>query len=737
VAPDEEPGSPLAQAIAEAAVAAAPRTLPEELTVPPDPDEAPPLDLATLSGPVEATLTPPAEDEEPELVFELLAEPLLGVTEDTGADAGPEPLPDLPPVTTDPVAPPPRSAAPRTETPAPQRRPELEPEPAPLPAPPSLARPPELTPLAFASSESGTQAGAEPDPLPELPVAPGLRIIDEAPEEGGEVTRVRLLPLSSGAALARATTGVLESASAEIDRLAPLPEEPQPDVESETRRRPAADVARFPTEMAIGALPEEEEALPEEAAPPRSATPPARSTRPRTPAAPTAAAAEDPQTNVWSFTSDPLAGRKSEVLGKPIIADRYLILEDLGQGGMARIHKVRHLNLGKEFALKIIHAEMSGDAQMRKSFFREARVASQMDHPNIVQVTDFGADPVLGAYIVMEYLKGETLHDRMGREKRLRVSVALEVILQVAEALHYMHQQDIIHCDIKPENIFLCSLPSEQRRRVQVKLIDFGLSRRGAMGAQLARTEVGGTPHYMAPEQIRGLAPQPSMDIYALGVLLYEMLTGDPPFDGTVTELINAHLLEAPPPPSSRIAEPLDERVEALILKALEKDPADRQPSMGQVVYELRTLMDMLGIRQARRRAPVERATPPTGADALLDQPRLVFEHCPCPLFRVDTEPRVLAANPALCHFLGLSLDQLVGRPLAETRLGLFYPGLRDEVLAAAEQSAPLQRLITFQKDATRAVSVMLWMVPEVDTLTGVITFTGVIVPLNVDPPAG
>jgi len=438
---------------------------------------------------------------------------------------------------------------------------------------------------------------------------------------------------------------------------------------------------------------------------------------------------DDTDTNIWDFSSGGMRPATAEGTDE-IVGERYRIIAPLATGGMARIHLVRHLNLGKEFALKIIHSDLSSDAQMRKNFIREARVSSLLEHPNIVQVTDFGVDTRHGAYIVMELLRGESLHDRLCRERRLRLHLALDIALQVAEALHYMHQQNIIHCDIKPENIFLAEPPRERRRRVVVKLIDFGLSRREALGAQLASSEVGGTPHFMAPEQIRGSAPQPSMDIYALGVLLYEMVVGALPFDGELSELLAAQLHEEPPVPSRMLDEPLDEYVDQLILKALAKNPADRQPSMGQMIFEIRTVMEMLGFRSRRQRAEPKRAAAQEepGVEEILR----VFDRCPCPLFRIDTEPKILVANAAFCTFVGgrEPVDP-VGKPLDTTRLGKFYPNLRMDVLEAALNKTPIQRILTFHKDAERTVSVMIWLVPELDEETGATTFVGIIVPIS------
>ena len=433
--------------------------------------------------------------------------------------------------------------------------------------------------------------------------------------------------------------------------------------------------------------------------------------------------AEELETVVWQGT-DPRLPDAPDV-GKVVIAARYRVVAGLAKGGMARLYKVAHVSLGKEFALKILPRKTASDPQMRQKFIREARVSSQMEHPNIVQVIDFGVDPKHGAFIVMEYLKGETLRERLAREKRLREGAALDIVLQTAEALNYMHKQNIIHCDIKADNVFLCRPPPDQRQRRVVKLIDFGLSRSVAMGTTLARSEVGGTPQYVAPEQIQGMAPQPSMDIYSLGVLSYEMITGRQPFAGSASELLSAHQLEIPPPPSSVLGEPLDERVEAFILKALSKDPADRQPNMGQVIFELRTLMEMLGLARTRRQKAVFQSRPGRG----LDQLRPIFDHCPCPLFRLDRDGKVLAANPAFCDFVRAKPVQVLGASIDQTRLKNIYPEIKADLRSAVEdgRSAPMHQVIAIPKGTGGELSVMIGLAPEQDDAGHVTHFTGVI----------
>jgi PAS domain-containing protein len=436
---------------------------------------------------------------------------------------------------------------------------------------------------------------------------------------------------------------------------------------------------------------------------------------------------EEHGTHVWEFQGSE-APAPDEHVDRSIVAGRYRMEEELAVGGMARIYRVTHLNLEREFAMKILSAEMSARPVIRKNFVREAKVASQMEHPNIVGVTDFGVDDAYGAFIVMEYLKGETLRNRLHRKGPMRLPVALDVGLQLAEALHYIHERNIIHCDIKAENIFLVDQPKEQRRRTVAKLLDFGLSKTKAMGAQLARSEVGGTPHYMSPEHFAGIAPQPSMDIYSLGVLLYEMVAGRPPFDGDLERLAVAHLKERPRPPSSRLAEPLDERVDELILKALEKKPEDRQATMGQLVYELRTLMDMLGYKEKRRVAKAEaRALQPE-----VHEGALVFENCPCPQFRVDQQLNIVIGNAAFCSFLGQEAEELLGKPLDDTKFRHVYPNLRTDFFECLLAKTDLQHRIVIKKKNKADAHLLLWLVQEVDQSTDAVSFSGIIVPQGV-----
>ncbi len=396
-----------------------------------------------------------------------------------------------------------------------------------------------------------------------------------------------------------------------------------------------------------------------------------------------------------------------------VIGGRYRVLERIGVGGMARIFRVQHLELGKHFALKIIHTALSEDTKVREMFYREARLASSLDHPNIVLLTDFGVDEGFGAFIVMEYLKGETLHARLRREGRLHPNVACEVALQVGEALMFIHGRDVVHCDIKSENVFLCNPPAEARRRTIVKLLDFGLSRQEIGSGRVSVSEVGGTPAYMAPERINRLSPRASMDIYSLGVLFYEMLSGTLPFSGTVEDVLLAQLNTEPEPLSARLGDPLDDRLEELVMKALRKDPARRQRDMGAFVYELRTVMDMLGIGRRRGRQPAERLRG-TGTAARVKGCELLVADCPLPLFVVDPRGTITLANKAFASFINMEMERVAGTPLVETRLGRVCPEILEDIQRTVAERAQTQRILSFPWRTAKQVSMMVWLTPQV-----------------------
>lgn len=270
-----------------------------------------------------------------------------------------------------------------------------------------------------------------------------------------------------------------------------------------------------------------------------------------------------------------------------VVDETYEVDARLGAGAMGEVYAARHTKLGKRVAIKVIRKRLSADATAIERFAREARALAQIQHPAIVAVEHVGELADGRAYFVMEYLRGESLHERLQRGQ-LALPEALRVLDQVARALEAAHAQGITHRDLKPENIYLVHLPGEAPL---VKLVDFGLAKLApeltAEDQQRSeRTQSGaaiGTPLYMSPEQARGPDVDHRTDIYALGCVAYELLLGTLPFAHarTAPELYAAHLHEAPPLPRSIWPE-VPPQLDLVLFAMLAKDPAHR-PTLTQV----------------------------------------------------------------------------------------------------------------------------------------------------------
>ncbi len=276
------------------------------------------------------------------------------------------------------------------------------------------------------------------------------------------------------------------------------------------------------------------------------------------------------------MSSDPLL---KQILGN------YQIEERLGRGGMATVYRARQLNMRRDVAIKIMSAELVEDPQFVARFEREAQVIASLEHPRILPVHDFGHEGEL-FYLVMRLIEGETLYDRM-LDGPLPPATAAKLVTQIAEALDYAHGRGVIHRDLKPNNILLDEYDN-------VYMMDFGLAKLLAATSHLTETGmVLGTPAYMAPEQWRGDPVDARTDVYALGVILYEMVCGQPPFEGADTPftLMYKHLNDTPQAPRS-ILPSLPAGVDAVILRALAKDPAGRYDSAGALARAFSAALD-------------------------------------------------------------------------------------------------------------------------------------------------
>lgn len=265
-----------------------------------------------------------------------------------------------------------------------------------------------------------------------------------------------------------------------------------------------------------------------------------------------------------------------------LIGDRYELGEPIGRGGMATIHKATDLRMGREVAVKILREVYSSDPKFVTRFQREARAASALQHPNIVQVFDYGQSGE-SYFIVMELINGADLRRYLKREGVLTPERAVEIAHDVALGLGAAHRRTIVHRDVKPQNVLL-------NDDGLVKLTDFGIASMYKEAGAERLTTTGmtlGTVQYYAPEQAQGEIVTPAADIYALGIVMYEMLTGKTPFDGdTPVAVAMKHIQDIPEPPS-HLNQMIPRELERIIMRCLEKDPRDRYPNGDALAYAL------------------------------------------------------------------------------------------------------------------------------------------------------
>jgi eukaryotic-like serine/threonine-protein kinase len=272
----------------------------------------------------------------------------------------------------------------------------------------------------------------------------------------------------------------------------------------------------------------------------------------------------------------------------PLLNNRYLLEQTLGSGGMAVVYRARDLMLERSVAIKLLREDFSKDEAFRNRFHQEAKAVANLSHPNIVTVHDFGLDGGR-LFIVMEYVHGQDLKGILRQRGRLPLEEALQIIIQTCAGVGYAHRAGFIHCDLKPHNI----LVSVDQR---VKVTDFGIARALATIQPEEKSDmVWGSPQYFSPEQATGAAPSPASDVYSLGVILYEMLAGQLPFNAaTPAELARLHRDAAPPPPRQFNAA-IPPRLEELILKVLSKEPSARFRTADQFGRVLITIQQEQG----------------------------------------------------------------------------------------------------------------------------------------------
>ena len=289
------------------------------------------------------------------------------------------------------------------------------------------------------------------------------------------------------------------------------------------------------------------------------------------------------------------SGALSNDLVGTVLSDRYRIIKKLGEGGMGSVYLAEHTTINKKLAIKVLSPEYSHKQDLVDRFLQEARAASMIEQQNVVEITDFGSTPSGSVFFVMEYLNGEDLSSTIKNEGPLPWERVKPIALQICDALTAAHEAGIIHRDMKPENCYRIRRGSNADF---IKVLDFGIAKvtsdeGDGGGRNLTRTGmIFGTPEYMSPEQAKGERVDRRVDIYALGVILYELLTGRVPFTAdTFMGILTKHMFEAPPAPSSVVPDTrIDPEVEAIILKALQKDREYRFQDMREMAEAIRAV---------------------------------------------------------------------------------------------------------------------------------------------------
>lgn len=301
-------------------------------------------------------------------------------------------------------------------------------------------------------------------------------------------------------------------------------------------------------------------------------------------------------------TKDPFVGRTLD--------EKYSVEDRLGAGGMGAVYRARHLLMDRPVAIKVLHQRLVEDEAARVRFQIEARAAVLLRHANAVTVTDFGQTSEGCVYIVMELLEGHTLREILSREAPIETARAISIMLQASDAVAAAHQAGIIHRDLKPSNILVTQSADQP---AVVKVLDFGIATvasdqfdENEAAAPLVHTgSVIGTPRYMSPEQYSGDELTPAADVYSLGVILYEMLTGMVPFSGATPAEIGQKHANDPPHMPREIVAAIPEEIERVVLQALEKHPRDRPADAAEFRRKLFETAERLGLEHhAFRSAP-------------------------------------------------------------------------------------------------------------------------------------
>ena len=297
----------------------------------------------------------------------------------------------------------------------------------------------------------------------------------------------------------------------------------------------------------------------------------------------------------------------------PARLGKYELQQFLG-GGMSHVYRAFDTIIGRTVAVKILTEEAARDQEARERFLDEARLAAKVTHENVISIYDFGADPQMGLFMVMEFLQGEDLRHAIKEGHTGDLTTKLKIALQTARALEFIHTHRIIHRDIKPENIHVNPNGS-------VKLMDFGIAR----SEDFSRTQPGyafGTPYYMAPEQVRGEKLTTQVDVYAFGILLYELMLGQKPFTGDKVDTIFYSILNVPLNTQPLAEAGIPEPVMALVSQCTAKLPAERPQGFAPVIAEIERLMGQPAAAPAKPAASAKPAVAPAAVEEEPAEPK-------------------------------------------------------------------------------------------------------------------
>ncbi len=423
-------------------------------------------------------------------------------------------------------------------------------------------------------------------------------------------------------------------------------------------------------------------------------------------------------------------GSPENLIGREL-AGKLLVEGLVGVGGMGSVYRARHKQLGTTIAVKVLHEQFRSDLQFCARFHAEALVVSQLDHPNVVRILDYGQEPDGLLYLAMDFLEGVELQEKLLRAGTLPMPRIVDIAMQVSAGLGHAHARGIIHRDVKPSNIVLVKSDDDEGEAVElVKVCDFGIA------ARTGASDLLGTPAYMSPEQCDGRDVDGRSDVYSLGVIMYELATGQLPFSSDDEAKVLAMHRQMPPPRPSSVR-PVDPRLEALILRMLAKSPDERPQNMRDLRGELRTLtrppslqLHDVGASSADRKSdrPGElRAAPGVGADAaaplgespqpppmrsvahmeaVVDPRVLVAELTNEPIStlreKLSSAPRFVAEAPALAAAMAYMLAQKELAALAHV-VAIFRKIAGDPADARADIAA---RLVRTLQDPARLASV-------------------------------